>query len=212
MNTTFLMIAASYLLGSLPTSALVGRLRGIDLRKEGSGNLGFTNALRVLGWRYAVPVLAIDVAKGAVPVLFIAPALASGSPLGAEWAALAAGLAAIAGHVWSVFTGFKGGKGIATTCGVFAALAPLATVASVAVWLVLVLSTRYVSVGSVVASIVLPLAVALESTMRGKERPAHLIILAVIVAVLVVVKHRGNLRRLAAGTENRFGRGAARGE
>lgn len=210
MSTTLLMIAASYVLGSLPTSALAGRLRGVDLRKEGSGNLGFTNALRVLGWKCAAPVLAIDVAKGAVPVLFLAPAMAPGSPLGPEWAALAAGLAAIAGHVWSVFTGFKGGKGIATTCGVFAALAPLATLVSVAVWLILVLSTRYVSVGSVVAAVVLPVTIALEASLRGTERQAPLIIVAAVVAVLVVLKHRGNLKRLAAGTENRFGRGAAR--
>ena len=201
---TLLVMVLSYLLGAIPTGALAGRLRGVDLRREGSGNLGATNALRVLGPRVGVPVLIVDVAKGALAVAFVARLPGAGDLLGPEGVRLAAGLSAIAGHVWPLFAGFRGGKGVATACGVFLAMAPAATAAAVALWVVLVAATRYVSVGSMGAAVFLPFAVAAEAKLRGSARPAALLVTTGLVAAAVVVTHRANLRRLIAGTENRF--------
>ena len=195
-----LALLASYLLGSLPTSHLVSRLIAkIDLREHGSGNLGATNLYRVLGWKYAVPVALFDMGKGVVPVLVFAPAVADSQLL-----AILCGVAAILGHVFSVFVGFKGGKGVATAGGVMLALTPLALAVAAAVWALLLLLTGYVSVGSIAAAAVLPVAVYLL------ERPAtpELIWIDAAVAAGVIFLHRGNIQRLLRGTENRFGRRA----
>jgi len=190
---------ASYLLGAIPTSYLVVRLaRGEDLRRRGSGNLGATNLYRVLGWRYAVPVALFDMAKGAVPVLVFAPRAGHG-----EFTPLLLGATAMVGHVFSVFVGFRGGKGVATGAGVVLGLAPWAFLAALAVWALLVRATGYVSLGSIVAALALPPAVWLLQPERRS-----LIWIFGLLAVLVVVTHRANLRRLLAGTESRFGRGA----
>ena len=190
---------ASYLLGAMPTSYLVVRLlRGEDLRRQGSGNLGATNLYRVLGWRYAVPVALFDMAKGAVPVLVFAPRAGPG-----EFTPLLLGATAMLGHVFSVFVGFRGGKGVATGAGVVLGLAPWAFLAALAVWALLVRATGYVSLGSIVAALALPPAVWLLHPERRS-----LIWIFGLLAALVVVTHRANLRRLLAGTESRFGRGA----
>jgi glycerol-3-phosphate acyltransferase PlsY len=192
--------AAAYLLGAIPTSALVVRLaRGQDLRRLGSGNLGATNLFRVLGWRYAVPVGLFDMAKGAVPVLVFGPRAGQG-PL----TPLLLGAAAMLGHVFSVFAGFRGGKGVATGAGVVLGIAPWAFLVSLVVWAVLVRATGYVSLGSVAAAVALPPAVYL---LHPDRRPMLWVFAA--IAALVVVTHRANLKRLLAGTENRFGRGAS---
>ena len=195
-----LALLASYLLGAIPTSHLVSRLFAkIDLREHGSGNLGATNLYRVLGWKYAIPVALFDIAKGAIPVLVFAPRVAD-----SELFALACGVAAILGHVFSVFVGFKGGKGVATAAGVMLGLTPLALAVAAAVWAVLVLLTGYVSLGSIAAAAVLPVAVYLL------ERPTtgELLWIDVGVAAGVIFLHRRNIQRLSKGTENRFGRRA----
>ena len=189
----------SYLLGAIPTSYLVVRLiRGEDLRQRGSGNLGATNLYRVLGWRYAVPVAVFDMAKGAVPVLVFAPRAGHG-----EFTPLLLGATAMLGHVFSVFVGFRGGKGVATGAGVVLGLAPWAFLVALAVWALLVWTTGYVSLGSIVAALALPPAVWLLHPERRS-----LIWIFGLLAALVVVTHRANLRRLLAGTESRFGGGA----
>jgi glycerol-3-phosphate acyltransferase PlsY len=194
-------LVASYLLGAVPTSYLAARLfRGIDLREHGSRNLGATNLYRVLGWRYAVPVGLLDAAKGLVPVLVFAPRVSS-----SELFALICGLVAVVGHVFSVFVGFKGGKGVATAAGVMLGLTPAALGVAVLVWAALVYLTGYVSVGSIVAAAVFPLAVYL---LEPPDRPAMLW-LDIAVAAAIVWFHRGNIKRLFQGTENRFGRHAA---
>ena len=132
---TALVVVISYLLGSIPAGDIAARLRGVDIRTVGSGNPGFTNVLRTLGAWVAAPVLVVDIAKGAVAVLFVAGVLGSGSPLGPTGIRLAAGIAAIAGHNWPVFSRFKGGRGVATACGMFAAMSPLGTLAAVVLWL-----------------------------------------------------------------------------
>lgn len=194
-------LLASYLLGAIPTSYLAARVfRGIDLREHGSRNLGATNLYRVLGWRYAIPVGLIDAAKGLIPVLVFAPRVSS-----SELFALVCGLTAVLGHVFSVFVGFKGGKGVATAAGVMLGLTPAALGVALVVWLVLVYATGYVSVGSIIAAAVFPLAVLLVDRPERWE----MFWLDVAVAAAIIWLHRANIRRLLNGTENRFGRRAA---
>ncbi len=191
--------AASYLLGAIPTSYLVVRLvRGEDLRKLGSGNLGATNLYRVLGWRYAVPVGLFDMLKGAIPVLVFGPRAGGG-----ELVPLLLGVTAVIGHVFSVFIGMRGGKGVATGAGAVLGLAPWAFLAALITWAVLVRLTGYVSLGSVVAAVVMPVALYLVYPERRQ-----LLWLFVALAGLIVLLHRGNIRRLLAGTEHRFRRPA----
>jgi glycerol-3-phosphate acyltransferase PlsY len=195
-----LWVIASYLLGAIPTSYLTVRLlKGQDLRTLGSGNLGATNLYRVLGWKYAVPVGIFDLLKGAVPVLFFAP-LAGGG----DRTAILLGMAAVVGHVFSVFAGFKGGKGVATGAGVVLGLAPWAFIAALVTWIILVKASGYVSLGSLGAALMLPPAVYL---LHPERRP--MIWLFAGLAGAIVIFHRANIRRLLAGTENRFGRRAA---
>jgi glycerol-3-phosphate acyltransferase PlsY len=197
----FPWLVASYLLGAVPTSYLAGRIfRGIDLREHGSRNLGATNLYRVLGWRFAVPVGLLDAAKGLIPVLVFAPRVSS-----SELFALACGLTAVLGHVFSVFVGFKGGKGVATAAGVMLGLTPAALGVAAAVWVALVYLTGYVSVGSIAAAAVFPVAVFL---IDRPARPAMLWLDAAVAAAIIWL-HRGNIQRLLNGTENRFGRRAA---
>lgn len=201
MLTAALWLLASYLLGAIPTSYLVSRaFAKIDLRQHGSGNLGATNLYRVLGWKYALPVALFDIAKGAIPVLYFAPRVSS-----SELFALACGVAAILGHVFSVFVQFKGGKGVATAAGVMLGLTPIALAVAVAVWAVVLLLTGYVSLSSIAAAVVLPLAVYLLEHPRTPQ----LFWVVVGVALGVIVLHRRNIQRLLKGTENRFGRRAA---
>jgi acyl phosphate:glycerol-3-phosphate acyltransferase len=195
---TYAFLGLAYLLGATPTSYWVGRaFHGLDLREHGSGNLGATNALRVLGWRSALPVVVVDVAKGWVPVAFF-PALAG---VGFPWA-LAYGTAAIFGHMFSLWVGFKGGKGMATSAGAFLGLAPWAVLGGLVVWLILTLPTGYVSLGSIGAAAALPLLIALTPHEGGNA----LIWFSAALAAFVVWKHRANVRRLMHGEENRFRR------
>lgn len=194
--SALLLLLASYLMGSIPTSYLVGRwARGIDLRREGSGNLGATNAFRVLGWRLAVPVLIIDLLKGWVPAFYFA--LWAG--LGAWWA-LVFGAAAIVGHVFSIYMRFRGGKGVATSGGVLLALAPWAVLAGVVVWGLIVARTRIVSLASIAAALIVPPVVWLT------EGEGAVFWLSLGLMVFVIYAHRVNIRRLIHGEEHRFGR------
>ena len=188
-------LVPAYLLGAIPTSYVVARLAaGVDLREFGSKNLGATNLFRLLGWKAAIPVGLFDVAKGAAPVLaFLAT---GGQP---RWWALVLGMAAVVGHVYSPFVRFKGGKGIAAAAGAFLAYTPGAIAAVAVVWAALVFSTGYVSLGSICAAVSFPLCVALLYPASGA------LWIAAGAAAFVVFAHRGNIRRLLAGTEARFG-------
>ena len=183
--TAPLLTLSAYLVGALPTSYLVGRAYGYDLRREGSGNLGSTNAYRILGFFPAVAVLIVDLAKGFVPVwLFPLWDGRSGA-----WA-LAYGLAAITGHVWPVYTKFKGGKGVATAAGTMAALAPVAVAVAFMVWVVTVALTRTASVASLVSATIVPIMA------RASAAPRTVISYALIIAVSVWWTHRANLARI----------------
>lgn len=201
----FLLVVLAYLVGSVPTSHWVGRVfYGIDLRERGSGNLGATNSLRVLGWRAAVPVLAVDVGKGFVPV-WVLPRLDVPEAVG-SWA-MAYGAAAIVGHVFSVWVGFRGGKGVATSGGVLLGLTPWAALAAVVAWILVVGSTRIASLASIVAALVVPLAVWLPPRPGGPG----LTLFTTALAAFVIWAHRSNIRRLLRGEENRFSRGGGAG-
>jgi acyl phosphate:glycerol-3-phosphate acyltransferase len=196
-----LWLVASYLLGAIPTSHLVSRVFArIDLREHGSGNLGATNLYRVLGWKYAIPVALFDIAKGAIPVLVFAPRVSD-----SELFAVACGVAAILGHVFSVFVGFKGGKGVATAAGVMLGLTPLALGVAAVVWALMVLLTGYVSLGSIAAAAVLPFA----AYLLEKPTAPELLWIVALVGASVILLHRRNIQRLLKGTESRFGRRAA---
>jgi acyl phosphate:glycerol-3-phosphate acyltransferase len=195
-------LLASYLLGAIPTSYLVVRLvKGEDLRRLGSGNLGATNLYRTLGWRYAIPVGVFDLLKGMVPVVFFAR-YADGGPL----VPLLLGIAALLGHVFSVFVNFRGGKGVATGAGIVLGLAPWAFLAALGIWALVVGVSGYVSLASMVAAVLLPPAVYLLQPERRE-----LVWLFALLAALIVFFHRANIKRLVAGTEHRFGRRAPAG-
>lgn len=188
-------LLAAYLLGATPTSYIAGRLaKGIDLREQGSKNLGATNVYRVLGWRWAIPVGLIDIAKGALPV-----ALFGAWAHGAPGFPVFLGLAAVLGHIFSPYVGFKGGKGVATAAGMFLALAPVAVVIALPVWGLCLWATGYVSLSSILVAVVFPVLVLL--TTHGA---APTLIASIGLALLIVYAHRANIRRLVAGTENRF--------
>ena len=201
----FLLVLLAYLVGATPTSHWVGRgIYGVDLRKVGSGNLGATNTFRVLGWKAALPVVLVDVAKGWLPA-WLFPALDSvASP--AVWT-LVYGGAAILGHVFSVWVAFRGGKGVATSGGVFLAIAPWAVLLAFGVWLVTLLLSRMVSLASILAAFTIPVAVAVTPHEGGTPVLAF----TATLAAFVIWAHRANLRRILAGEEHRFGRAGREG-
>jgi acyl phosphate:glycerol-3-phosphate acyltransferase len=187
-------VALGYLAGSVPFAFLLARRAGIDVRVAGSGNVGAANVLRTTGTWRGVVVMALDVGKGALAV-----ALASLSNAGATLIALAA-TAAVVGHIYPVWLRFKGGKGVAVAAGVFAVLSPIATAVAALLFLVTVWTTRYVSLGSIAATLALPPAAWLTG------EPAAVVLAATATGALILFRHRGNIRRLRAGTERRMGR------
>lgn len=197
MNTAAaLLVAVGYLIGSLSFAVLLVRIKtGRDIRTEGSGNAGATNVLRAHGKALGLAVAFLDVAKGAVAVLLVRSVTAD-----PRYAA-AAGFAAVLGHVFPLYYGFRGGKGVATAVGAFLVLAPLPALVCIGVFVAIVAATRYVSVGSMVAMVLLP-------PIAGGlfHAPSAVVVAAAATAALVVLKHRENLKRLAAGTERKLGK------
>lgn len=204
--TLLLLLVGAFLLGAVPFGYLAGRLRGIDLRTAGSGNIGATNTLRVLGPAMGTAVLLLDVMKGLVPVL-VAARLSHGSDGGAAngWPVVGAGLAAVLGHTYSPFLRFRGGKGVATSLGVLIGLSPLVAGLALALFLVVVALTRYVSLGSLLAAVLQAFLFWLP-LFHGHPAPWSYRLFGLLAAVFVIVRHRGNISRLLAGTESRFGK------
>ena len=204
MITLAAVLVGSYLLGSIPFGYLAGRLVGIDIRKAGSGNVGATNVVRVLGKRYGYPVFALDVLKGfgAVKISMVM----SGQHL--EWnspeiSGMVGAIFSVLGHVFPPWLKFKGGKGVATAAGALLALMPIATLIGVAVWIIVFWLTRYVSLASVVATAALPIVILVIGSADGHSGRL-LVYSSVCVAALVIWRHRSNLSRLLRGTEPRF--------
>jgi glycerol-3-phosphate acyltransferase PlsY len=197
---------AGYFLGSCPTGFLIARSRGVDIRKHGSGNIGATNVLRVLGKKWGYLVFALDAFKGFAAVrlaLILALAL---NPNGFyhELVGIVGGLGAILGHTFPVWLRFRGGKGVATSAGVLLGLMPVAVVSVFLVWLVLFKTTRYVSVASIGAAFALPFFVALYLSINMLAG-ASLLPFSILIAAVVIWRHRSNIQRLLHGNEQRFG-------
>ena len=216
MTELALKVLASYLLGSLIGSLIVGRLRGgVDIRTLGSGNAGGTNALRTQGKAFAFWVLLIDIGKGIIATRVIAPLPLSAVIAGAgadvphEWLPVACGFAVIIGHVYPVWHGFRGGKGVATLIGVLLGLDPLLLLTVVLMWLVTAVSFGFVGLASMVAAASVPVFVDLS----GMQPHVPLLAFGIAITLLVVFTHRTNIARMRAGTEPRarrlwlFGRG-----
>jgi glycerol-3-phosphate acyltransferase PlsY len=216
MNSTQslgLLIPIAYLIGSIPFGLLVGKARGIDVRTAGSGNIGATNVGRLLGGKFFALVFTLDVLKGLAPML-IAGTILHGQPHSQMtyllW--LLVGFASILGHMFSLFLKFKGGKGVATSTGVILGLYPyytLPAVVAIVIFVAAFLLTRYVSVGSILGSAGFAVAYFVIGTIQkwdvtGQQLP--LLAFAVLVAVLIILKHRTNISRLMAGTEHKFTR------
>ena len=225
MPSLLLVLALSYLLGAVPFSLVVARALGVDLRQHGSGNAGATNAMRVLGKGPGLLVFLLDFGKGLAAVTLVARLadvgalvetglLGSRPELAAAWAATLAGTAAMLGHVFTVwgrvfFGSWKGGKGVATGAGMLAGLAPLPVALAAVVFAAVLAATRYVSLGSILAALSLPLTLLALHFGLGVENPPPVWIFATVVPAFIVWTHRANVRRLLAGTESRIGSGSA---
>ena len=192
MITETLLILGAYLIGSIPTGVIVGRIRGFDPRAVGSGNIGTSNVIRAGGMSAALMTFAGDVLKGAIPVII---ARAAGFPVATiAWV----GLAAFVGAICSVFLFFQGGKGIAAALGIWLAISPMAIVFALGAFAVVVAISRIMSLASMVAAIVLPLAVAILGL------PHHYLLLAILMSALALFRHRENIQRLSRGEEPKF--------
>ena len=203
VGAILLIALGAYFVGSLPTGYLVARAKGVDIRAHGSGNIGATNVFRILGIAAGVLVLLTDALKGALAVLCLPPLVRLWIP-GADPVVLQliAALGSVLGHNYTCWLRFKGGKGVATSAGAMAALLPSAFLVTLAVFLVVLAISRYVSLASILAAVALPIA-------AWYTRVPHSVLgLTTVLATLAIWKHRANMRRLLAGTENRLGKKA----
>lgn len=195
------VVVLSYMIGSIPTSIIMGKLlKGIDIREHGSGNAGGTNALRVLGWKAGIFTMAVDVFKGFATTFWLSR-MVEGSPV---WVMVAAGIAAILGHTYTLFAGFKGGKGVGTAAGMLIALFPIAVPICLAVFLLTLFTTGIVSLGSILAAITLPIVTSILKFYHGQDINIYLYYFSVVIPFFIMYTHRTNIQRLMKGTENRF--------
>ena len=214
MTTILLVLVLSYLLGSIPASIVVGRVAaGLDIREHGSGNAGATNVYRVLGLGPAILTGFVDVAKGSLAVVVISGIHAGTPPqLSADVLKIVAGGAAVAGHIWTVFAGFRGGKGMATAIGALLFIAPAALGAALVVWLILLFTVRIMSIASLSAAIILPLATWVWETNPDGSTSTELLWFSIVLSLLIFFTHRANIGRILRGEEKRLGRSSKNGE
>ena len=205
------LIPVAYLLGSIPFGLLVGKAKGIDVRTSGSGNIGATNVGRLLGKKFFFLVFVLDMLKSLLPMMAASVVVRHLVPTPSTYFLwLAVGAGAVVGHMFSVFLGFKGGKGVATSAGVVLGLYPYYTVSGaivILIFIVVFFIWRYVSLGSMAAACGFPIAFLVVGKLAGwldLQTQWPLLLFAVLMAVLIVLKHRANITRLLAGTENRF--------
>jgi glycerol-3-phosphate acyltransferase PlsY len=206
--SALILIAFAYFCGAIPFGYLAGRMKGIDIRQHGSKNIGATNVLRVLGKKVGIPVFILDVLKGALPTMLAEWWMVNrcaATPGTATLVAVLCAAAAVLGHTFTFWLGFKGGKGVATTAGSLLGLSPTALLIGLAAWIITFYSTRYVALASIVAAVILPVAMAVQMTTQGTWNFV-LLGFGIVMGVLVIVRHRANIGRLLAGTENRFGK------
>lgn len=214
-----IVVVLSYILGSIPTAVILSKwMHGFDIRTRGSGNAGGTNVFRVLGWKSGIFVVGIDFAKGFIATVFIArlfwdPALPfyNRTPFDDFTVIqLICGAAAIIGHIWTAFAGFRGGKGIATGAGMLLGVAPVEFGISAAVFFIVFMAYKYVSLGSVSAAVAFPATLFVRYNIFGDQVHSYktLIIFSLGVAILLIYSHRSNIKRLIEGTENRISKAA----
>jgi glycerol-3-phosphate acyltransferase PlsY len=190
---TALVLIFAYIIGSVPFALIVGRLAGgVDVRNYGSGNLGGTNAFRVLGWKVGIPVILVDILKGSLATYL-------GLRLGGETVGILAGLTAAIGHCYPLFAGFKGGKGVAVGAGVYFVLAPKVIILATIMFVLTLVISRYVSLSSMVGALTVGVATFLDNNSY------FLIILSWLLVIFVIYRHRSNIKRIVAGTENKVG-------
>ena len=205
MGTLVVAIIISYLLGSIPTSIITGKvLKGIDIREHGSGNAGGTNVFRVMGWKPGVFVMLVDAFKGFVATYWIAQLAFNIAIISNDSVQLWCGTAAILGHIWTIFAKFKGGKGVGTAAGMLVALYPLALLICLIVFALVFAITKTVSLGSMSAAITLPIVLTLFKFGLDKPVSNVLYIFGFFAALLIIFTHRSNIKRLLAGEENKF--------
>lgn len=214
MLSLLLVIVFSYLVGSFPTALVIGKyFRRIDLRYYGSKNVGSTNAFRVFGWKYGLLVQAIDVSKGLIATLFIARTFYGALPFenitpfeDLTLVQIIAGVTAVLGHVFTIFANFRGGKGINTAAGMLVILAPIDATISIGVFILILLSSGYVSLGSITAAFTFPVVLFIRENLFNVEINGYstLIYFSIIVCVFLIYNHRANIKRLLYGEENRF--------
>ena len=198
MLKVLIFVIISYLLGSLPNGLYVANLKGIDIRNEGSKNTGATNVFRVMGAKFGILVLILDALKGFIP-LFIAEKFGvTGNSL------VLIGITAVIGHTFSPFLNFKGGKGVATSLGIFLYLAPIPMLITLLMFFVVVGITKYVSLGSVLASVMLPLLILFIPVNEKLGNKMIVFIISALLGSYIIYKHRANIQRLKNGTENKF--------
>ena len=199
MISIAVIIILSYLAGSLPTSIIAGKvLKGIDIREHGSGNAGATNVLRVLGWKAASVMGIIDLLKGFVATVYISGIAFGDVPVSHDIVRIAAGLSAVIGHIWTVFSGFKGGRGVMTGWGAMIVLSPIAAGVTALGWIVVTV-TRYVSVGSLVGTVLGAIAMIVLGMLELV--PMEYILFSIPGAIVIFVRHFENIGRLASGSE-----------
>ena len=208
-NPSFILILilfASYIIGSFPTSIIMGRItRGIDIRDHGSGNAGGTNVFRVLGWKPALVVVVIDVFKGWLPTAYLAIMFYEATPLpDLGLFQILCGFCAVLGHTFTVFAGFKGGKGVGTLAGMLIAMFPLAVPLCILVFAITLILTGYVSVGSIFAGASLPIFLLILPIIGIAPAELSLLIFSLLIPFFIVYTHRSNISRLRNGEENRF--------
>ena len=214
MLSLLVVILLSYLVGSFPTALLIGKyFGGIDLRKHGSGNMGSTNAFRVMGWKLGLLVQAIDITKGLIATLLISKLFYGSLPFENRTpfqditiVQIIAGISSVIGHVWTIFANFKGGKGINTAAGVLVSLAPIDATISIGVFVIVLVSSGYVSLGSITAAFAFPLVLFLRENLFNVDVSGYgtLIYFSMGVAVFLIYNHRANIKRLMYGEESRF--------
>lgn len=215
MVNMLLVVFLSYIVGSIPTAVMLSKWRhGFDIRTKGSGNAGGTNVFRVLGWKSGIFVMVVDALKGVVATMLVArlfwdPSLPfyNQTPFDDFTVVqIICGAAAIIGHVWTIFAGFRGGKGIATAAGMLIGVAPTEFAVSMTIFAVVLVASRYVSLGSIAAAVAFPLSLIVRYNILMDEIPSYstLVYFSVGVALFLIYSHRTNIRRLIAGTEHKI--------
>jgi len=202
-----LLLLISYVTGSTPTSIIAGKVvKGIDIREHGSGNAGGTNVFRVLGWKPALVVIIVDIFKGWLPTAIYATTLFQDQPIQDIGAVqILCGFAAVLGHTYTMFAGFKGGKGVGTLGGMLIALFPIAVPLCIIVFAIVLILTGYVSLGSIIASVSLPIILLTLPPLGFAEPPTlSLLVFSLLIPWFIIFTHRSNLSRLRSGEENRF--------